>query len=325
MRARVPYASSLRQLTTFRPAFSPVRSKVPPTPPPFRAKPRQKQDYGVNEGPWQENDIKQGVWEQPYEEPSGGISYEIPSGGLINANDAVTEILGQPMLIIERKLELMNVFLGFEQANRYSLMDTEGNVIGFLEEEDFGIGKAIMRQIYRLHRPFTVRLYNRHGQHVLTIRRPFSFINSHIKAILPSSHEENQIVVGESRQSWHLWRRRYNMFLASGQDEFDQFGKVDAPFLSFSFPMKDENGLVLGSVDRNWVGFGRELFTDTGVYLLRMDPSALAQIEPPENLSTEALTLDQRAVLLSTAISIDFDYFSRHSGRGGVVGFGDYD
>lgn len=34
------------------------------------------------------------------------------------------------------------------------------------------------------------------------------------------------------------------------------------------------------------------------------------------------MTLDERAVMLATAVSIDFDYFSRHSGRGGVMPFG---
>lgn len=38
-----------------------------------------------------------------------------------------------------------------------------------MEEEDFGIVKAIMRQVYRLHRPFSVRVLDRYGQHVLTV------------------------------------------------------------------------------------------------------------------------------------------------------------
>jgi hypothetical protein len=65
-------------------------------------------------------------------------------------------------------------------------------------------------------------------------------------------------------------------------------------------------------VDRQWVGLGREFFTDTGIYMLRMDPSTIEHAYP--NCSGP-LTLDQRAVMLGTAISIDFDYFSRHSNR----------
>ncbi|KAG0044382.1 hypothetical protein BGZ83_010400, partial [Gryganskiella cystojenkinii] len=41
------------------------------------------------------------------------------------------------------------------------------------------------------------------------------------------------------------------------------------------------------------------------------DERALAQLE-----SRGGLTLDQRAIMLACAVSIDFDYFSRHSGNG---------
>lgn len=80
--------------------------------------------------------------------------------------------------------------------------------------------------------------------------------------------------------------------------------------------MRDEQSQLMGSVDRNWVGLGRELFTDTGVYLLRMDSSAF-DLDPnsQDTLAPYSLSMDQRAVVLGTAVSIDFDYFSRHSGN----------
>jgi hypothetical protein len=245
----------------------------------------------------------------------------------LQPSDAVVELLSQNTLVIERKIEMMNIFLGFEQANRYALLDTQGNHLGYMEEEDFGIGKAILRQIYKLHRPFSVRVLNRQGDHILTIRRPFSFINSQIKAILPSGTTlQNSIVIGETKQQWHPWRRKYNLFLTAGdKEEYEQFGAVDAPFLSFMFPVQDETGAVIGSVDRNWVGLGRELFTDTGVYVLRMDPSSFAGLEETYPEVSGPLNLDQRAVMLGTAVSIDFDYFSRHSNRGGLFAFHDYE
>jgi hypothetical protein len=42
---------------------------------------------------------------------------------------------------------------------------------------------------------------------------------------------------------------------------------------------------------------------------------ASSVIIPP---TASALTLDERAMTLATAVSIDFDYFSRHSGGGGM-------
>lgn len=249
------------------------------------------------------------------------------SGGIINENDAVFNILSQSTLIIERKIEYMNLFLGFEQANNYALYNSMGQQIGWLVERDFGLMKAIMRQIYRLHRPFIVDVLDLQGNHLLTIKRPFSFINSHIKAILPRSNSSNSnddvdgTIVGESVQSWHLWRRRYNLFRKEDNDEgmFKQFGKIDSGFLRWEFPVFNKNGLINGAVSRDFSGLFREFLTDTGVYVLRMDPVSFRGVDMTEfgQVSGNCLTLDEKAVMLANAVSIDFDYFSRHSGAGG--------
>jgi len=117
-----------------------------------------------------------------------------------------------------------------------------------------------------------------------------------------------------------------------------QFARIDSGFLSWDFNIEDENNDILGSVNRNFRGFAREvfihiilslsklhttktyvyvrtielfkIFTDTGQYVIRMD-SAQSILR--------GLSLDERAVILAAAISIDFDYFSRHSEHGGFV------
>lgn len=42
-----------------------------------------------------------------------------------------------------------------------------------------------------------------------------------------------------------------------------------------------------------------------GQYVIRIDPE------------TRPISLDERAIILAAAISVDFDYFSRHSRHGG--------
>lgn len=256
------------------------------------------------------------------------VYYPQTGSSLITPHDPITDILSHHTLVIERRIEMMNVFLGFEQANRYIIMDTNGNQLGYMIERDIGIMKMIMRQVYRLHRPFTVDVFDNNGNLLMTIKRPFSFINSRIQSILPGFQnvKDDGVVIGESIQSWHLWRRRYNLFLNANvetNEEFDQFGAIDAPFLSFQFPVQDSEGYVNGAVDRNWVGLGRELFTDTGVYIMRMAPASFIGLEQEYPALGPGLSLDQRLVMLGTAISVDFDYFSRHSdGRGfGVFPF----
>lgn len=131
--------------------------------------------------------------------------------------------------------------------------------------------------------------------------------------------------------------------------------------------MADLYGNLIGSINRNFRGFGREIFTDTGQYVLRMDAASpettnisnsgvvrrfprreveqvplttikevrdavesktltltaeqqrdmtkgLPVMQLVERTSATGLTLDQRAVMLATAVSIDFDYFSHTSG-----------
>jgi hypothetical protein len=160
-------------------------------------------------------------------------------------------------------------------------------------------------------------------------------------------------VIGEAQQQWAPLRRKYNLFtyhqspnpatdmgmqtfplsgsqlsqgqqmqLAQtsdqGQGEFNQFAYVDEPFLSWDFSLKSADNKLIGSVNRDFAGFAREFFTDTGVYAMRMDSAGLgAQVPAGHRDKVPGMTLDQRAVMLATAVSIDFDYFSRHSGAGG--------
>lgn len=168
-------------------------------------------------------------------------------------------------------------------------------------------------------------------------------------------------IIGEAQQQWAPLRRKYNLFLhrqtpdpeapqlTSGdlplsktqalqpvspnaspvEGQYGQFAYVDEPFLSWDFSLLTSDSKLLGSVNRNFSGFGREIFTDTGVYALRMDAAGLAK-EPGHLISKTGkraevhegpgMTLDQRAIMLATAVSVDFDYFSRMSGGNGMIG-----
>lgn len=251
--------------------------------------------------------------------------------GLITEEDGIYDILKEPTLVIERQVEFMNVVLGFEQANRYKIMNAMGEQLGYMEEKDLGFFKMLGRQFFRLHRPFDIDVFNNYGELLLTIKRPFSFINSHIKSLLPGFDNQGNLmyeIIGELVQKWHLWRRKYNLFKLEDEntDEYEQFGGIDSPFLAFDFPVRNDNGDVIASVDRNWVGLGRELFTDTGVYVVRMDPASFAGLGNMYPSVAGPLTLDQRAILLGNAVSIDFDYFSRHSrSGGGFLSFSDWE
>ncbi|GAA6031739.1 hypothetical protein JCM8097_001962 [Rhodosporidiobolus ruineniae] len=315
-------------------------------------------------------------------------------------------LLSQPALAVVRELEMLNVFLGFEQANKYRLLAPNGALLGYLLEEETSFVGTMSRQLLRNHRPFKATVIDPEGQVLLKVHRPFALINSRIFVSTPSGTEPTTAseakeelkrieatapppsastsltpaqqetavaaaqgeqdtgeVIGEVQQEWHVWRRRYNLFRKVGEGDFEQFARFDGGFLAWDFEAKDEEGRVVGSVSRNFSGFARELFTDTGHYVLRFDaasvdldalppPSADALPPPSSSLSSStssasssspsypsnpalspssstslttpesatSLPLDARAVLLASATTIDIDFFSRHSGGGGMFG-----
>jgi hypothetical protein len=314
--------------------------------------------------------------------------------GIIPPNHPAMAILGNSSLVIQRQIEMMNIMLGFEQANRYIIMNGQGQTLGYIAERDHGIGSAIARQAFRTHRSFTTHIFDAQEREVLRIHRPFAYINSRIRIYDPipeggytettsstalqgtsASSAMNQgavaqvsplkldemRIIGEAQQQWAPLRRKYNLFtyrplepppeneqtarIGSGEKPTSettalaeskapdqaieagmaQFAHVNEPFLSWDFTLRDESGNTIGNVNRNFVGFAREIFTDTGVYALRMDSAAqMSSLENPDGSEVAryereatAMTLDQRAVMLATAVSIDFDYFSRHSHAGG--------
>lgn len=121
--------------------------------------------------------------------------------------DSLRTLLSVPALVVARQLEMMSILVGYEQANRYQLLSPEGEVLGYLLEEELGIGSAIKRQVLRTHRPFKATVLDKEGRvllivsqelglgalllpsltflYIIQIRRPFAWINSRIYVCTP--------------------------------------------------------------------------------------------------------------------------------------------
>ena len=320
-----------------------------------------------------------------------------PNGVLPPTHPAYA-LLSNSSLVIQRQMEFMNLMMGFEQANKYIIMNGSGETVGYIAEQDHGIGSAMMRQVFKTHRSFTTHIFDREEREVLRIHRPFAYVNSRIRIYDPipeggfaemqgstslqgtsAGSTVNQgamaqvsplplsemRIIGEAQQRWAPLRRKYELFsyrpleptpesnatarIVSGDKPntdstalteskapeqaieagMSQFASINEAFLSWDFTLRNSQSHTIGSVNRNFAGFAREIFTDTGVYALRMDSAAQTsalETEEGEEVGryervAKAMTLDQRAVMLATAVSVDFDYFSRHSGHATGGGF----
>jgi len=58
---------------------------------------------------------------------------------------------------------------GFEQANKYVIMDAQGNHIGYMAEQEKSFGNAMARQWFKTHRSFVTHVFDRHENEVLRV------------------------------------------------------------------------------------------------------------------------------------------------------------
>ncbi|KAI6167184.1 Scramblase-domain-containing protein [Pisolithus thermaeus] len=247
-----------------------------------------------------------------------------------------------------RQLEMLNIFAGFEQSNKYVICtNTYGcEPLGYIAEEPRGFLSMFARQIFRTHRPFCALVMDLEGSPLLWLRRPFAWINSRMFVqrfpAVDSSPPSGKSVLdtfAEVQQEWHLWRRRYNLFLKSNPlrvltpisatdsepespgVQFKQFARIDEGLWAWNFVVRDANGDGMATIQRAFRGFGREFFTDTGQYAISFNapeeeelPNRGELIRAPRRSHGRDLTLDERAVRgLMIPVDIDYDYFSRHS------------
>jgi Scramblase len=70
------------------------------------------------------------------------------------------------------------VIFGFEQANKYTILDETGATVALMAEDQGGLGREIGRQLLRTRRPFTATVFTPDGSQVIfRVRRPFYLIN----------------------------------------------------------------------------------------------------------------------------------------------------
>ena len=91
------------------------------------------------------------------------------SDGVLRPDHPATGILSHSSVVVTRQLEMMNVLLGFEQANKYVIMDPQGNHIGYMAEKELGMGNVMARQMFSTHRSFTTHVFDKHGKEVLRV------------------------------------------------------------------------------------------------------------------------------------------------------------
>jgi len=89
--------------------------------------------------------------------------------GVLNEKHPAAALLANSAIVVQRQLEVMNVMLGFEQANKYVILNGQGEHIGYIAERELGMGNIMARQMLSTHRSFTAHVFDKHEKEILRV------------------------------------------------------------------------------------------------------------------------------------------------------------
>lgn len=170
----------------------------------------------------------------------------------------------------------------FKIANQYKIYNGQGEQVGIIKER-LSRGATLLRFLLnRSMLPFTVEIFDMHGNIIATISRGWTFWMSKI-----SLTDANGTKLGNIKQKFKLFSSKFHLI----DDAGNILAEINGDWKAWNFSMLDVQGIEMGKVTKKWAGMAKELFTTADKYIVHIDK--------PGATSREKLTV------LTVAITID--------------------
>ena len=196
------------------------------------------------------------------------------------------DILTQPAIVVNQQVELSNVLIGIDTANKYSLHAPTGQQLGQSAEVG-GVGGFIMRQLFRNARSANVKVFGNKGTEIAEMRKPFKFIFSEIVATIGGAE------VGRAKRT--SWIGRNYTISVMGVPTFTISSSL-FQWKNFRFNVM-KNGVHVATIMKRYEGALKMMFTQADTFTLEFHDTSLS--------------LEERLTLLGTTYLIDFDCFEQ--------------
>jgi hypothetical protein len=183
---------------------------------------------------------------------------------------------------------VLSMVTGWEVAREFDVVDSVGRQRGSAAEQGQGVFASLGRTFLSswLSVQFAVFTYPSQ-QLALTLRRPFFWFFSEIT--VDGFRGER---LGSAKRRFSLLRKCYDLRDASGQT----FATIASPlFHPWTFPIFDRSGQQRAEIAKKWAGMTEEMITEAQRFKI--------------DFMNHGWPLAQRAVILATALTIDFDSF----------------
>ena len=202
------------------------------------------------------------------------------------------ELANYQELVIRQTREMLEVFTGFETANKYRILNAEGEEVMYAYEES----GMLSRQFMGSHRPLNLHVLDNDGTPVLNANRAFFWFFSHLNV-----EDGNGAPIGSLERKWGGLKRKFAVLDSEGEQVAGLNGGIFRPF---TFTLNDANGDELGRIVKEWGGFMREGFTDADNFRIHFGEAGQDELI--------------RLLLLASAFAIDLDFFEAKGSRHGA-------
>jgi len=192
---------------------------------------------------------------------------------------------------IRQKKEWGEILTDFETSNRYVISDEGGQEVWYAAERSAGLLSLLWRTFLRAMRPFTIEVFDRANQVVLTLKRPWRWYFHRLEVF------QDGRLVGAVQKRFKILGRLFDIEDASGQP----VARIDGPLLHpWTFNVV-RNEMEVGKIVKRWSGLLKEGFTDADTFGVEM--------------GSPDLPIDLRKTIFGATFLIDFLHFESRGGR----------
>ena len=139
----------------------------------------------------------------------------------------MTDLTQFPELYVRQEIEHLEVFTGFETANRYSVRTPSGEQLLYAFEESSMLGRNILKS----HRPLNIHVIDRNNTNVITASRSFYWFFAHLHVSDGSGQR-----IGSMQRRFSFLTRRFDLMDATGRIVAEMRGPIFRPLHVYGLP-----------------------------------------------------------------------------------------
>ncbi|XP_058838951.1 phospholipid scramblase 2 isoform X2 [Topomyia yanbarensis] len=228
-------------------------------------------------------------------QPAAGGWMTIPQG-IPNCPPGLEYLSSIDQLLVHQKVELLEAFVGFETANKYTVKNTLGQKVYWAVEDT----DCCTRNCCGAARPFDMKILDFYQNEVLHFNRPLRCQSCWFPCCLQTMEVSAPPgnVIGTVEQDWSIFTPQFSIKDQTGSTVL----KIEGPCCTFSicgdveFKVVTNDGSQVGKISKQWSGFAREAFTDSDHFGINF----------PMNLDVRV-----KATLLGALFLIDYMFFEK--------------